>query len=97
MISQTDHDTGVSADAGRLASVSAAYSAAVHTQRVAANGAPQLSRAARKPVPQSQRIADAQALEAHAARRQRLAAQIRVENPSRSEEEIEARLEQFGV
>ena len=56
-----------------------------------------LSRAAAKPEPKTRRIADAQALEAHAERRRRLAAQARVENPARSEEEIEARLEQFGV
>ena len=43
------------------------------------------------------RIAEEQALEAHAERRRRLAAQARVENPARTEEEIEARLEQFGA
>jgi hypothetical protein len=41
--------------------------------------------------------ADTRALEAYVERRRRLAAQIRLENPSRSEEEIEARLEQFGA
>jgi hypothetical protein len=42
-------------------------------------------------------MADARALEAYAERRRKLAAQIRLENPSCSEEEIEARLEQFGA
>jgi hypothetical protein len=42
-------------------------------------------------------MADAPALQAHVERRKKLAAQIRLENPSRTEEEIEARLEQFGA
>jgi hypothetical protein len=42
-------------------------------------------------------IADGRALEAYIERRRRLAARIRLENPARTEEEIEARLEQFGV
>jgi len=41
--------------------------------------------------------ADVQALEAYVERRRKLAARIRLENPSRTEEEIEARLEQFGA
>ena len=43
------------------------------------------------------RVADVRALEAHVERRGKLAARIRLENPARTEEEIEARLEQFGV
>jgi hypothetical protein len=42
-------------------------------------------------------MADARALQAYVERRKKLAAQIRLENPSRTEEEIEARLEQFGA
>jgi hypothetical protein len=42
-------------------------------------------------------MADVQALEAHIERRRKLAARIRLESPSRTEEEIEARLEQFGA
>jgi hypothetical protein len=42
-------------------------------------------------------ITDARALEAYAERRRKLAAQIRLEDPSRTEEAIEARLEQFGA
>ena len=42
-------------------------------------------------------MADVRALEAHVERRRKLAARIRSENPSRTEEEIEARLEQFGA
>lgn len=42
-------------------------------------------------------IAHVQALEAYIERRRKLAARIRLENPARTEEEIEARLEQFGA
>jgi len=42
-------------------------------------------------------IAHVQALEAYVERRRKLAAKIRLENPARTEEEIEARLEQFGA
>jgi hypothetical protein len=47
--------------------------------------------------PKVTRMADAQALEAYVERRRKLAARIRLENPSCTEEEIEARLEQFGA
>ena len=43
------------------------------------------------------RMADVRALEAYVERRRKLAARIRSEDPSRTEEEIEARLEQFGA
>jgi hypothetical protein len=49
------------------------------------------------PGPKFKGTADTRALEAYAERRRKLAAQIRLENPSRTEEEIEARLEQFGA
>jgi hypothetical protein len=49
------------------------------------------------PAPKVARIADGRALEAYIERRRRLAARIRLENPARTEEEIEARLEQFGA
>jgi len=47
--------------------------------------------------PRVVRIADARAVETYVERRRKLAARIRVENPSCTEEEIEARLEQFGA
>ena len=47
--------------------------------------------------PKGVRIADARVLEAYVERRRKLAARIRMENPSCTEEEIEARLEQFGA
>jgi hypothetical protein len=56
-----------------------------------------LDRAAMSQAPKLVRVAAKRELEAHVERRQRLSARIRVENPARTEEEIEARLEQFGV
>ena len=54
-----------------------------------------------RPVPASPprgvRMADMRAMEAHVERRRRLATRIRAESTSRTEEEIEARLEQFGA
>jgi hypothetical protein len=49
------------------------------------------------PAPKVTRIADGRSLDAYIERRRRLATRIRLENPARTEEEIEARLEQFGV
>jgi hypothetical protein len=66
-------------------------------QNVAGEGGLRLERAAAVPAPRSTRAAAAEALEAHAERRQRLAERARVENPARTDEEIEARMEQFGV
>jgi hypothetical protein len=43
------------------------------------------------------RNADTRTLEAYVERRRKLATQIRAENPSCTEEEIEARLEVFGA
>ena len=40
---------------------------------------------------------EVQTLEAHVERRGKLTERIKAENPSRTEEEIEARLEQFGA
>jgi hypothetical protein len=60
-------------------------------------GGPRLDRSAMASAPKSMRAAAAQALEAHAERRSRLAEQARVENPASTDEEIEARLEQFGA
>jgi len=56
-----------------------------------------LQRISTLPAPKVIGIADARALEAHVERRSKLAERIRLENPSRTEEEIEARLEQFGA
>ena len=50
-----------------------------------------------RPSPKVLRTADVRALEAYVERRRKLAARIRLESPSRTEDEIEARLEQFGA
>jgi hypothetical protein len=47
--------------------------------------------------PKGVRNGDTRTLEAYVERRRKLAAQIRAENPSCTEEEIEARLEVFGA
>jgi hypothetical protein len=98
MIGQTNQDAG--GNAGRRNFASAANQVASEEQAYVDNAplSPAAAmRPAPKPLPTTGRIADARALEAHVERRQRLVAQVRVENPSRTEEEIEARLEQFGV
>jgi hypothetical protein len=53
--------------------------------------------AVRRRPPNVMPIAHVQALEAYIERRRKLAARIRLEDPARTEEEIEARLEQFGA
>jgi hypothetical protein len=47
--------------------------------------------------PKNERSGDARAMQAHADRRRRLAERIKAERPSYSQDEIEARLEQFGA
>ena len=97
MISQTDQDVGGNAELQNLVSSANQGASPEQSGSAAGMGFPRLPRIASEHVPKIKRIADAQALEAHVERRQRLAALIRVENPSRTEEEIEERLEQFGV
>jgi hypothetical protein len=57
----------------------------------------QRERTAVRSAPKALHIADVRALDAYIERRRKLAAKIRLENPSRTEEEFEARLEQFGA
>ena len=57
----------------------------------------ELERTAIPATPKGVRNAGARTLEAYVERRRKLAAQIRAENPSCTEEEIEARLEVFGA
>jgi hypothetical protein len=97
MIGETNQDAGGNAEARNLAPAANAAAASEQAERVAVEAPRRLSRAATKPVPKTRRLADERALEVHAERRRRLAAQVRVENPSRTEEEIEERLAQFGV
>jgi hypothetical protein len=96
MVSQANQDIRGNVEARNVAGAANPVASPERTVRGADMALPPLSRTA-KPMPKPRRIADAQALEAHAERRRRLAAQARVENPARTEEEIEARLEQFGA
>ena len=98
MISQTTQDTGRNTEVRNFAdAANAAASAEQQAESRASDAFLRPGRAAMKPVPKNKRIADAQALEAHAERRRRLATQVREENPLRTEEEIEERLAQFGA
>jgi hypothetical protein len=96
MISQANQDVCGSVEALNLAGAANPVASPERTVRGADKASPRLSRTV-KPVSKPRRIAEEQALEARVERRRRLAAQARVENPARTEEEIEARLEQFGA
>jgi hypothetical protein len=96
MIGEMNQDPGGNAEPHDLA-LAANAAPSQQPELVADEALPRPSRTATKPVAKAQRLADERALEAHAERRQRLAAQAKVENPSRTEEEIEERLAQFGV
>lgn len=95
MASQANQDVHGNVAAPNLAGAANPEASPERAMREADKALPRLSRTAK--VPKPHRIAEEQALEAHAERRRRLAAQARVENPARTEDEIEARLEQFGV
>ncbi len=97
MMSQMNQDVGGDVEPRNVASPADQGGPPGQVESEAGGDLPPLRQIAAKSVPMTRRSADAQALEAHVERRQRLAAQIRVENPLCTEEEIEARLEQFGV
>ena len=97
MITQMNQDVGGDVEPPNVASSADQEASPAQVESAAGGGVPPLRQVAAKPVLKTKHSADAQALEAHIERRRRLAAQIRMENPSCTEEEIEARLEQFGV
>jgi hypothetical protein len=97
MISQTDQDVGGNTELQTFVSSANQAASPGQVESAAGGGLPPLTGIAPNRVPKTKSIADAQALEAHVERRRRLAALIRVENPLRTEEEIEERLEQFGA
>jgi len=91
MIDQTNHGAGADTeprdDANEvMSSGQLKKSEALRSERTAV----------RRP-PNVMPIAHVQGLEAYIERRGKLAARIRLEDPARTEEEIEARLEQFGA
>jgi hypothetical protein len=66
----------------------------------AVDGASQVmerERLASRPSPKNERSAEARALQAYVDRRKKLAERIKAEHPSYTQDEIEARLEQFGT
>jgi hypothetical protein len=97
MINRMNHDAGADTEPRNDASL---VDQALSSGQVKKGEAVQLMRSERTAVrrpPNVMPIAHVQALEAYIERRRRLVAQIRLEDPARTEEEIEARLEQFGA
>jgi hypothetical protein len=97
MINQTNQDTSGRAEP-RATNSADPLMPSGQIGNVAAEGLLSVGpRTAVPPTPKVLRIADPRALDAYVERRRKLAARIRLENPSCTEEEIEARLEQFGA
>jgi|SRR5215472_13863714 hypothetical protein len=98
MIKQTDHYAG--ADAEPLNSEKSGDQTISSGQmKDAVDGALRLMRqqAMTPATPKGIRNTEMRTLEAYIERRRKLAARIRSENPTCTDEEIEARLEQFGA
>ncbi len=96
MINQTNQGTGGNAELRSDASSASRLMSPKNVVEQALQSM-QPERTTPRPAPQVMRMADLRALEAYVERRRKLAARIRLENPSRTEEEIEERLEQFGA
>jgi len=95
MIDQTNH--GADADTEPRDDASLADEVMSSGQLKKSEALPSMrSERVRRP-PNVMPIAHVQGLEAYIERRRKLAARIRSEDPARTEEEIEARLEQFGA
>jgi hypothetical protein len=97
MINQMNHAAGAAAELRSDASLANQVMSSGQMKKGEALQSIQPERIAVSPAPKVMGIADGRALEAYIERRRRLAARIRLENPARTEEEIEARLEQFGA
>jgi hypothetical protein len=97
MISQMNLGAGADAEPRSDASLADQLMSSGQIRQGEALQSIQPERIAFSPAPKVMGIADGRALEAYVERRKRLAARIRLENPARTEEEIEARLEQFGA
>jgi hypothetical protein len=97
MISQMNHGAGADTEPRSDAGLA---DQAMSSGQIKQDEALQSTRSERTAVrrpPNVMPIAHVQALEAYIERRRKLAARIRLENPAHTEEEIEARLEQFGA
>jgi hypothetical protein len=97
MISQMNHRAGADTEPRSDASLADQVMSCGQINNGEALQSMQSERIAVSPAPKVMGIADGRALEAYIERRRRLAARIRSENPTRTEDEIEARLEQFGA
>jgi hypothetical protein len=98
MINQMNQEAGVHAEAGTDANAADRRMASGQITNVEALRSMRPERTGTPRAPKFKGImANARALEAYVERRKKLAERIRLEDPSRTEEEIEARLEQFGA
>jgi hypothetical protein len=96
MIDQTNHGAGADAEPRNDANLADQMMSSGQVKKGEALPSMRSERTVRRP-PNVMPIAHVQALEAYIERRRKLAARIRLEDPARTEEEIEARLEQFGA
>jgi hypothetical protein len=97
MINQINHGTGADTELRSDASLADQMMSSGQVKKGEALQSMRSERTAVRRPPNVMPVAHVQALEAYVERRRRLAARIRSENPARTEEEIEARLEQFGA
>ena len=97
MISQMNHGPGADTEPRNDASLADQVMSSGQVKKGEALQSMRSERTAARRPPNVMPVAHVQALEAYIERRRKLAARIRLENPARTEEEIEARLEQFGA
>jgi len=97
MISQMNHGAGADTEPRNDASLADQVMSSGQVKKGEALQSMRSERTAVRRPPNVMPVAHVQALEAYIERRRKLAARIRLENPARTEEEIEARLEQFGA
>jgi len=97
MIDQTNHGAGADTEPRDDASLTDEVMSSGQLKRSEALPSMRPARTAVRRPPNVMPIAHVQGLEAYIERRRKLAARIRSEDPARTEEEIEARLEQFGA
>ena len=97
MISQMNHGAGADTEPRNDASLADQVMSCGQVKKGEALQSTRSERTAVRRPPNVMPVAHVQALEAYIERRRKLATRIRLENPARTEEEIEARLEQFGA
>jgi hypothetical protein len=97
MIKQTNNYVGGTAETGSGGNSTDQLMSSGQIENAVDKGLKVMKRATISAASVGLRKIEVQTLEAHVERRGKLTAQIRAENPSRTEEEVEARLEQFGA